>query len=751
MMPFRPQLKRFFHHEVVPAEGVFLLSEESHHVLRGKTFVLLAPLLDGRHTDDEIATILADQVASNDVFYALEILKRLGHVADAVPAIPAAQAAFWDTLGASPQLAAQKLQDSAVAIVCFGSLDAAGIEEMLRLHGVNVEDYEPRPGQLVVVVTDDYLRPGIADICRRARQHGQPWMLVKPIGIEMWLGPAFSPPDPGCWACLENRLRGHRKVERYLRQRQRPDEPRVTALAGLPSTGLALNGLAATEILKWIVLGRSHRLAGNLVTLNVLTLETRDHRLTSRPQCPHCGDPLLFTRMQQQPITLRPVAGRVADGGSRSKDGESTFKGLAHHVSPITGIVSRIEQTASGNGQGILFSYRTDHNFVHMYQDLYFLRATLRSHSGGKGRGDEQARTSALCESIERYCGVFQGDEARARARMADLDGVAYHPNELMLYSSRQLDSRASWNEKGEFFCWVPEPFDEDAQIEWSPVWSLTEQAAHYIPTGSLYYGYPWGSHPEFARADSNGCAAGSCREEAILQGFMELVERDAVAIWWYNRLRCPGVEVESFEVPYFDRLKDHFEAHHRHLWVLDLTTDLGIPTFAAVSRRTDTETQDIIFGFGAHFDALTAVSRAITEHNQFLPYVFSGTPDWPAPKGIMTDWFVHAKVEEQSYLLPDESVGRRRSADYGAHHSADLADDVRRCVAVARSRGLQTLAVDLSRPDVDLSVVKVIVPGLRHFWARFGPGRLYEVPVELGRRAHPTNEDELNPHPMFL
>jgi oxazoline/thiazoline synthase len=46
---------------------------------------------------------------------------------------------------------------------------------------------------------------------------------------------------------------------------------------------------------------------------------------------------------------------------------------------------------------------------------------------------------------------------------------------------------------------------------------------------------------------------------------------------------------------------------------------------------------------------------------------------------------------------------------------------------------------------------VKVIVPGLRHFWARFGPGRLYTVPVAMGRLRDPIPEDALNPVPMFL
>jgi ribosomal protein S12 methylthiotransferase accessory factor len=47
--------------------------------------------------------------------------------------------------------------------------------------------------------------------------------------------------------------------------------------------------------------------------------------------------------------------------------------------------------------------------------------------------------------------------------------------------------------------------------------------------------------------------------------------------------------------------------------------------------------------------------------------------------------------------------------------------------------------------------VVKVIVPGLRHFWMRFAPGRLYDVPVKLGWRSTPLREEDVNPVPMFL
>jgi ribosomal protein S12 methylthiotransferase accessory factor YcaO len=62
-------------------------------------------------------------------------------------------------------------------------------------------------------------------------------------------------------------------------------------------------------------------------------------------------------------------------------------------------------------------------------------------------------------------------------------------------------------------------------------VWSLTRQEFRYLPTAYCYYGPAGQRQDEFCRADSNGSAAGNSLEEAILQGFLELVERDCVAL----------------------------------------------------------------------------------------------------------------------------------------------------------------------------------------------------------------------------
>jgi ribosomal protein S12 methylthiotransferase accessory factor len=63
----------------------------------------------------------------------------------------------------------------------------------------------------------------------------------------------------------------------------------------------------------------------------------------------------------------------------------------------------------------------------------------------------------------------------------------------------------------------------------------------------------------------------------------------------------------------------------------------------------------------------------------------------------------------------------------------------------------MEMLVLDQSRPDIGLKVVKVIVPGLRHFWRRLGSGRLYEVPVQLGWLDTSLREEQLNPYPMWM
>jgi ribosomal protein S12 methylthiotransferase accessory factor len=284
----------------------------------------------------------------------------------------------------------------------------------------------------------------------------------------------------------------------------------------------------------------------------------------------------------------------------------------------------------------------------------------------------------------------------------------------------------------------VPHPYDEGTAIDWTPVWSLTHGRHRYVPTSYCYMHPPGLPADQVAHFNSNGNAAGNCIEEAILQGFLELVERDAVAIWWYNRLRRPRVDLRSFGEPYFTRLVDHYESMGVRVWVLDLTHDLDIPAFCAVARSPTAPW--FWLGCGCHFEARLGVQRALTELNQGFE-----------PEGQSIAAWREGDFEDTRYLFPDDAAPARARGAFAEIRRDDLRDDVLDCVERAARAGLEALVLDQTRPDVGLKAVKVIVPGLRHFWARLGPGRLYDVPVRLGWLDRPLDESQMNRVPFHL
>ena len=113
--------------------------------------------------------------------------------------------------------------------------------------------------------------------------------------------------------------------------------------------------------------------------------------------------------------------------------------------------------------------------------------------------------------------------------------------------------------------------------------------------------------------------------------------------------------------------------------------------------------------------------------------------------------WWKNARLSEHPYLAPAPGAAKRVASDYAAPETSDLREDVEHCRALVEGKGLEFLVLDQTRPDIGMPVAKTIVPGLRHFWARFGPGRLYDVPVAMGLRDTPTPEAELNPVAIFF
>jgi ribosomal protein S12 methylthiotransferase accessory factor len=552
---------------------------------------------------------------------------------------------------------------------------------------------------------------------------------------------------------LTDRLTRNRPVHWFVAEKSSLTEPFPASWAASPATINAACQLAAVEVVKFLA-GVKDGLEGKVLSLDVRTWACDSHSLLRHPACPACGG---GEAVEPTPVELvhRKVT-YMHDGGHRTRTPEQTLKKYQHLVSPITGAVERLLPVH--NADGLVHVFMAGHNHAFKMECLNFLKASLRNSSSGKGVSEAQARASALCEAIERYSGERTGGEIVVTAgfrEMQDRFGAdAIHPNDVMRYSDRQLAAHEEWNKKRSKFNRVPEPLDESIPIDWTPVWSLTHERHKYLPTQLLYFQSKASAdcNSFYCMSCSNGNASGNNLEEAVLQGFCELVERDAVALWWYNRLRKPGVVVESFKEPYLLDLIGYYKTLDRDVWALDITSDLGIPAFAAVSRLCTGPEERILFGLGAHLDARIALQRAFAEMNQMLGLAEGGERG----KLLIEDketvsWFKTATLANQPYMAPDETMTASRREDHSSLYSGDLLNDILLCRRIVEEKGMEVLVLDQTRPDVKMPVVKVVVPGLRHFWARFAPGRLYDVPVQMGWLPRSLSEEELNPMPMFF
>jgi ribosomal protein S12 methylthiotransferase accessory factor len=114
--------------------------------------------------------------------------------------------------------------------------------------------------------------------------------------------------------------------------------------------------------------------------------------------------------------------------------------------------------------------------------------------------------------------------------------------------------------------------------------------------------------------APSTGAAAGPTLELAMERALLELVERDAVGLWWSGgrRGRPMQMEAPAFQAGVALVYAMRHERVDRASWFLDLTTDLAVPTVAAVSF--DNSGHGFACGFAARVDLGEAIRAAVFE-----------------------------------------------------------------------------------------------------------------------------------------
>ena len=646
---------------------------------------------------------------------------------------------------------------------------------MQELGGWHYVD-NPDDASLIIYRVDNYLQAGIEKINAQHLADGKQWVLVQLKDEVAMFGPLFcATPNAAltnrpCWECLRVVMRqGITNMDIIFMQNKRL--PRLKTNVALHQDAV---GARLQAELGGLLRDNQAQVAlrGHLLTSTLPHLNFEYHWVAQRPQCRACceDEGRWDASRTPQPLRLQACATQnFTSGGIRSKSPQQAFKQWRKHISSLTGITDRVTY-CQGTYHGIdgskwdwFYNASGGKNYALDQEHLKSLRKGFRGAAGGKGSTAEQAWVSLICESFERSAGVFKDrGELYRWARFNDFkDGEAITPNSIALFSDRQYRNREAINSIDNPYYRVPLPFEPEQKTMWTPVWSLTQERHKYLVTQGLYYSVET-IKPEVGKnyyACSNGCASGGTLEEAILQGLYELIERDACAIWWYNRLHLPPVDLESFDDPWLQRAKTFYATFQRDLWVIDMTTDLGVPCCVALSRKIKEGCKDtVLFGFGAHLNQRIATYRAISEMNQMLSSFEvdrseeRDVREWAKTIfcGTAAEWIDVVKVDAPSFkwLCPNKSAV---VSSYTHPQLNDALDEINYLRAIIENKGMEMLVLDQTRADVDCPVVKVIVPGLRHFWCRLGPGRLYDVPVAEGWLSQPRREEEMNPISMFI
>jgi YcaO-like protein with predicted kinase domain len=319
------------------------------------------------------------------------------------------------------------------------------------------------------------------------------------------------------------------------------------------------------------------------------------------------------------------------------------------------------------------------------------------STSQGKGLSVEAAAASALMESIEtwhaenvtlpRVRGSIRG--LRGRLPLADAKALPREPG-------RKLDL--------------------DARFDWVRGWDLLAGAPAWVPLEAVTLDCVFrpGYAPTFALG-SNGLASGNHLLEAIVHGLCEVIERDAEARWRLARGQR-RVELATVGDAHGRALLDRLAAARVRTTVWDITSDVGVPAYGCAIMEDPREPAwralGLYQGFGCHLDAPVALARAVSEAVQTRVSYISGSRDdfFPHDYARTTDEPLLLQIWDELDEPPEERV------DFAAAPrlaKATFQDDLQTLLRLLQAAGArQVLVVDLSRPDLQVPVVKVLVPG---------------------------------------
>ncbi len=365
-----------------------------------------------------------------------------------------------------------------------------------------------------------------------------------------------------------------------------------------------------------------------------------------------------------------------------------------------------------------------------------------------------------LGEAIERYCldhyapkALFVGSSERLKFPHLD-------PLRIVVFSKKQLRKKSF-----EIF-----RINKNSKFKWVHGLSLTQKQERLIPVQLVAMNYARiKNEPLILFPISTGAAAGTSLQSAIYRGICEIVERDSFLISYLNKLPSPRVDLASIADPKINEVLQICNRYKLEMIVIDLTTDLQIPAFAAIILDRTKAGPAVSVGLKAGFNIKTSIIGAMEEafltrfwaRDNFIYTNYSHKPKKQKNKTTISlkenfrFWFSTDSIKYLDFWLEKKNARIFTKADVTPYR-----DNLEEMIELLRRKNIEILYVDITNPRIkeySFTVVKVIIPQLQPLYLDqrypyFGGNRLFEVPVRLGFLEKSRQENQLNkiPHPFL-
>jgi ribosomal protein S12 methylthiotransferase accessory factor len=318
--------------------------------------------------------------------------------------------------------------------------------------------------------------------------------------------------------------------------------------------------------------------------------------------------------------------------------------------------------------------------------------------SQGKGLDAPAAKASALMETIETWHAEHIENPLRwdsyaalrRRAAVVDVSKLIQLRNRVMHWDAPRA--------------WI-QGFDLMAQ---TPVWLPYD----YV---TLYFVTEGGMNPIPFLQSSTGVSSGNHLLEAMTHGFCEVIERDAEVYWTQTRGKI-RVDMNTVDDPGCRHVLDLLARSGVYVAAWDMTTDIGVPAYAAIIMDPPDpgawRWHGAYSGFGCHLSPGIALLRALTEAVQSRVTFIAGSRD-----DMFRRDYTSLQLDEGQRVRWDELTRPTKLHPFSMRTSLasdTFEGDVSTILSRLTSVGIESaIVVDLSKIEIGIPVVKAIVLGL--------------------------------------